>query len=246
MGCGSGKSSRVVNPSLDFVMESSGLAQADLLFQEAVEPLQQVKSAYTTIEQAINSFKALCKVQLLKDPSFTNAIKAFMYCLAGSSGGDLERVGFRVVDTQPFITFNRKAVPAPHSELADHWLLLADRLIHASSSTMRLSMAIEGSINSAQSLDYNSLMSASNLTVAEASKVMRICQSNLLKLKQAPPIAQKTMDLCNNAWADIKLASNHLTSNEAVTYMKDLARRTAKESELNPELLIQKFWPNKS
>jgi hypothetical protein len=38
---------RVVNPSLDFVMDSSALAQADLLL---VELLQQVKSAYTAIE----------------------------------------------------------------------------------------------------------------------------------------------------------------------------------------------------
>jgi hypothetical protein len=242
MGCGSVNKTRVVSPSVELTMEISGLAEADALLIKATEPLKQIKLQAGSLEQLITSFKALCKINSLRHPSLSDAVLVLAFCIAIASKDHLETASFRIAEEEPFIHFNANT-PADCSELINKWVRLAETLTQTSSLVASFMTSCRQATELGDNFNYNSMLENTQLSVAEASKAVRTCQTNLLKMKSSLAVVRKIEGHCTETWNSIRQGSVYLASQEGTAYLRGLVQKTAGQ-QVTPEQCVKQYWPD--
>jgi hypothetical protein len=242
MGCGSVNKSRVVSPIIELAMETSGLAEADSLLFEATDPLKQIKLKAGSLDMSISSFKALCRVDNLRHPTLSDAVLVLAFCIATASRGHLETASFRITEEEPFIHFNSN-LPANCSELITKWVRLADTLTQTSSLVSSFMTSCRQATEMGDKFNYNAMLEHTQLSVAEASKAVRTCHANLMKLKSSIAVVRKIEEHCTETWNSIKQGGVYLASQEGTAYLRGLVQKTAGQH-VTPELCVKMYWPD--
>lgn len=195
MGCGGVNKARVISPSFELAIEISGLSAVDNLFLNVFTTLKKLKTAASSLEETISNFRSNCDAAYLKDPTPGDAANVRIFAIAAALKSDVNILSLRALGERPHFNSNSD-VSFDCSQLSNMWNIVLENLAQTQTLSAGLVSDCRAVSQQCQNFDFNPAFADTNLSVAEASSVVRVFQRNKDKLKLALEYGEKIEVRC--------------------------------------------------
>jgi len=109
MGCGASgckKDDRRSGDRIEYDMDTLNIGEFDSMFKDVRDLLSVFEDARAGLKETVEDIKEMCEVERLKNPSFDECIKVWMWSISANNGGQIGKAGFNIIGDAPYFEVN--------------------------------------------------------------------------------------------------------------------------------------------